>query len=71
LDLLVSLLCYGDLILNVFGVQLPWSADAGYFIFLFVYAAGQLLLYTWKKNHIFTTYAHVYNSLLPPALTDE
>ena len=71
LDLLVSLLCYGDLILNVLGVQLPWSADAGYFIFLFVYAAGQLLLYTWKKNHIFTTYAHVYNSLLPPALTDE
>lgn len=65
LDLLVSLLCYGDLILTAFGVRLPWSADAGYFVFLFVYAAGQLLLYTWKKNEVFVTYSHVYNALQP------
>lgn len=68
LDLLVSLLCYGDMILTAFGVDLPWSADASYFIFLFVYAAGQLLLYSWKKNEVTVTYAHVYNTLKPTAL---
>jgi len=65
LDLLVSLVCYGDMLLSAFGVQLPWSADASYFIFLLLYAAGQLLLYVWKKNEVFVTYAHVYNTLLP------
>ena len=68
LDLLVSLLCYGDMILTAFGVNLPWSADASYFIFLAVYAVGQLLLYAWKKNEVFVTYAHVYNTLQPTAL---
>ena len=71
LDLLVSLLCYGDLLLNAFGINLPWSTDAGYFIFLFVYAIGQLALYTWKKNDVFVTYAHVYNSLLPHSQPNE
>lgn len=65
LELLVSLLCYGDMILSALGVPMPWSSDASYFIFLIVYAAGQLLLYTWKKNEVSVTYAHVYTSLKP------
>lgn len=69
LELLVSLLCYGNLVLTTLGVKLPWSGNVSYFVFLGVYAAAQLLLYTWKKNHVFLTYAHTYNALKTPTDT--
>ena len=66
LDLLVSLLCYGDLILTLLGIAPPWTGYVGYFLFLAFYAVAQLLLYSWKKNQIFLTYAHTYNALKEP-----
>jgi uncharacterized membrane protein len=69
LELLVNLLCYGDLLLTTLGVQLPWSVNVSYFAFLGFYAAAQFLLYAWKKNHICLTYAHTYNTLTTPTGT--
>lgn len=66
LEALVSLLCYGDLLLTMLGLQLPWSGNVSYFVFLIVYAAALLLLHLWKKNYIFLTYAHTYNALKAP-----
>ncbi len=40
LDLLVSILAYGDLLLKALGVTLPWSADVSYFLFLGLYSAA-------------------------------
>lgn len=65
LELLLSLICYGDLLLDLAGIPLPWSADVSYFVFLLLYAAGQLGLYYWKKNEVELTYMAAYDSLLP------
>lgn len=69
LELLVNLLCYGDLLLTTLGVPLPWSDNVSYFVFLGVYAGAQLLLYAWKKNYVFLTYTHTYNALKTPSDT--
>lgn len=64
LDALVSVICYGDLLLPLFGVSLPWSASVNYLIVTLVYSVCQLALYTWRRNQVQTTYAAVYDSLL-------
>lgn len=65
LELLLSVVCYGDLLLELAGVTLPWPSEVSYFVFLLLYAAGQLGLYYWKKNEIELTYMAAYDSLLP------
>ena len=59
-------LCYGDVLLNLMGVSLPWSEDVSYFLFLVLYAAAQLALYWWRKNEVDVTYAQVYTDLQNP-----
>lgn len=68
LELLLSVLCYGDVILELLGVTLPFSGTVGYFLFYTLYLAGQIVLYLWRKNHVEVTYALAYDSLreLPP-----
>lgn len=63
LDALVSILCYGDLILGWMGVSLPIHADVAYFLFLGLYLLGQLALYLWRKNEVEVTYACAYDFL--------
>ncbi len=63
LDALVSLLCYGDIILSLLGVPMPWSDTVNAFVCLGAFALAQCLLYTWKKNQVFLTYTHTYNAL--------
>lgn len=68
LDGLVSAMCYGDLLLNLLGVQLPFSADFSYFLFFGLYLICQLVLYWWRKNEVAVIYAHAYTALqCPPA----
>ncbi len=63
LEVLVGLLCYGDLLLAAAGVQLPWSEGVSYFLFLGLYALAEMGLYYWKKNAVSLTYAHAYGVL--------
>lgn len=63
LDLLVTAICYGDLLLETLGVALPFSQDAAYFIFLGIYMICQLALYYWRQNEVGLTYAHLYLDL--------
>lgn len=65
LDLLVTFLCYGDMILSTLGVTLPISSDAAFYLFFFLYLFAQLGLYYWRQNEISVTYAHLYESLKP------
>ncbi len=65
LEVLVTVLCYGDLLLEVLGVN--WG-DAGWLASLLFYALAltvQTALYVWKKPQVLTTYALFYKSLLP------
>lgn len=67
LDVLVSLVCYGDLLLAAIGVPLPIDSTVAYFLFLILYLAAQLGLYCWKQNEVSVTYAHAYQALSTPA----
>lgn len=63
LDGLTLVLCYGDTVLSMLGVQLPVSADAAYFLFYVLYLAAQLGLYVWARNRVECTYAAGYDAL--------
>lgn len=65
LEVLVSLLAYGDILLPLLGVPLNMSTITASMVFYVLALGGQLLLYTWKKPQVFTTYALLYDSLLP------
>ena len=60
LDLLITAVCYGDMLLPLLGIQLPFNGDAAYFIFLVAYAILQLVLYCWKRTEVEVTYAGAY-----------
>lgn len=66
LDLLVTGICYGDLLLDTLGIELPFSSDISYFLFFGIYLICQLGLYYWRRNEVSVTYAHVYLSLMEP-----
>lgn len=66
LDGLVSVVCYGDMILELLGISLPIAPSISYFLFFGAYLLMQLGLYVWRRNEINVTYALVYQSLLPP-----
>ena len=71
LDLLVSMLCYGDVILDALGMEMTTDAFGTYLLFFCLYVWAQLALYWWKRNEVAVTYAHAYLSLLPEEPTEE
>lgn len=71
LELLVSALGMGDMILNYFGISMSTDAFVTYLIFFSLYLWAQLMLYWWKKNHISVTYAHAYLTLCPDEVPEE
>ena len=63
LQLLTVVLCYGDTLLPLLGIALPFSADVGFFLF---YALGCLLqcLLLWRfQATVSATFAHAYEAL--------
>lgn len=65
LEMVTMVVAYGDLILPVFGLQLPWSDTVSYYVFLVLSCLGQLALYWWRGNEVQVTYARAYEALLP------
>lgn len=63
--LLARILCYGDLILGVLGVNLPWSGTVSYYGFFAVYLAAQFCVYYFLRNRAETAYAIAYDSIRP------
>lgn len=65
LDVLLTTLCYGDVLLKQIGVSLPWNPAVSYFLFFGLYLIGQLALYCTCRNQVEVTYAHAYCELNP------
>lgn len=65
LEMLISVIAYGDVILPMMGVALPWSSTVSYYVFLVLCYVGQLALYWWRGNEVQVSYAMAYRSLLP------
>lgn len=65
LELLVSVLSMGDLLLPLFGIPLNMGIETASTLFYLLALGCQLALYAWKKPQVFTTYALLYDGLLP------
>lgn len=65
LEALAILVCYGDMLLPMVGVTLPWSGTASYFLFYAVSLVLQFLVYYLFLNRVQVTYATAYEALRP------
>lgn len=63
--LLSSVICYGDQILPMLGVELPFSADVAYFVFYGLYWALQAAIYFFLRNRVEASYALAYDAIRP------
>lgn len=60
-----TLLCYGDSLLPLLGIQLPLSQDAAYYLFFALYLAVQFAIYYFLCNRVETCYALAYETIRP------
>lgn len=67
---LASVICYGDMILPLLGVTLPWSEDVSYFVFYGLYLIATLGIYCTMSSRVETVYALAYDSLKPEEKKD-
>ena len=65
-QILLGVLCYGDVILPMLGISLPFSQNAAFFIFYIVALLAQLALLYYFSARVQTTYALFYNTLRIP-----
>lgn len=63
---LVSVLCYGDVLLPLIGVTLPFSYGVSFFIFYIAALLVQFFLLYTANNKVQTTYALFYDTLRTP-----
>lgn len=71
LEALLTIICYGDVILGVMGIEMTVDAFGSFFLFFGIYLSLQLALYWWKRNEVSVTYAQAYLELLPSELPTE
>lgn len=60
-----SVVCYGDMVLALFDVALPWSDTVSYFVFYGLYLLMLLGIYYFLMNRVEVTYALAYDSIRP------
>ncbi len=66
LQVLITLICYGDLILPMVGIQLPWSGTFSYYFFFVLSLIIQIVTYYFLMNRVFVAYAVAYDTLRYP-----
>ncbi|MBO7252458.1 MAG: hypothetical protein J6V25_07515 [Oscillospiraceae bacterium] len=65
LSVLASVICYGDQILPMVGIELPMSRDVSFFLFYAIYWALQFMIFYRLRNRLAVTYALAYDSIRP------
>ena len=70
LQVLVLAVCYGDVLLPLVGITLPWSDTVSYFVFMTLSLALQFVVYYYFLNPVAVTYATAYETLLPKEQTE-
>ena len=63
-QLVISLVCYGDMLLPLAGIQFPWSDTVSYYLFYALYLLLQLALYYFGMNRVYAVYAVAYDALM-------
>ncbi len=67
---LITLVCYGDQILPMLGVELPFSPDVSYFLFYGLYWVLQFVLIYFLRGRVEVCYALAYEAIKPEEKTD-
>lgn len=63
--MLAAALCYGDLILALLGISLPFSSTVSYYLFYVLFLLAQVGIY-WKfRNGVEVSYALAYDCIRP------
>ncbi len=62
-QVLISLVCYGDLLLPMLGISFPWSDTVSYYLFFGLSLLMQLALYWFGLNRATAVYAVAYDAL--------
>lgn len=65
LQALVTVVAYGDVLLAILGITLPWSEAFGYFLFYVLSLLLQMGIYWLFLNRVQVTYAAAYDALKP------
>ena len=65
-----TVLCYGDVILPMLGMELPLSGDAGYFLFFAAYLAALFAVYYFLRSRAEVAYCLAYDALRPQEKQD-
>lgn len=68
--LLASVIGYGDVILPLLGVELPFSPEVGYFLFYALYLAATTGVYYLLLDRVDVTYALAYDAVKPEEKQD-
>lgn len=58
-------LCYGDTLLPMAGISLPFSETVSYFLFYGLFLAVQFAAWFFLRNRVEVVYAQAYNALKP------
>lgn len=67
LEMLIALLAYGDILLPLLGIALPFDSTAASFVFYALALVAQMGLYTWKRPLVMSSYALLYDRILSEA----
>lgn len=65
LTFLATLICYGDTLLPLAGIELPMSDTLAYFLFYAIYLVIQFFLYLGFRNRLEVTYVTAYDAIRP------
>ena len=60
---LISLVCYGDVLLPMLGFTFPWSNTVSFYLFFGLSLVMQFALYYFAMNRVYTVYAVAYEAL--------
>lgn len=66
LQVVISVVCYGDMILPALGINLPWSSTFSYYFFFVLSLVIQVVTYYFLMNRVYVAYALVYEGLQGP-----
>lgn len=70
-EMLVMVVAWGDMLMPLFGLELPWSDTVSYYLFFVLSYLCQLALYWWQGSHVRVTYAKFYEAVLPHEESEE
>lgn len=62
---LAMVICYGDTLLPLVGIELPMSDTLAYFLFYALYLVIQFFLYLGFRNRVEVTYVTAYDAIRP------